>query len=301
MKGWTMQAWIAAVALLVPADAWAQGCPPPGWDRARLETLREAGFVIDDPAARARFAEDLIACLDARDPSLRDAIGFEALSRMLRAGQIDDPAKTRMARALLDRLERDDPEGFGRPFAALVLAEIVRADRIVRYLPDDLRAAIVDAAANYLAGVRDYRGFDERDGWRHGVAHGADLLMQIAANPHVGDRAQLARLREAIAAQVAPAAHSYIYGEPERLMLPVILLARRGVFDEADWTAWFAALAAPAPLSSWREAFQSQVGLARRHNLRAFLYAVWLNARIGDNADDDVLLPGAEAALRAMS
>lgn len=296
-----MRAWIAATALLVPTSGWAQDCPPPGWDRARLEALKETGFAIDDPAARARLAEGLLACLASPDPFLRDAIGFEALSHLLRAGQIDDATKLRMARTLLDRLGRDDPDGFGRPFAALVLAEVVRADRVARYLPDDLRAAIVAAAADYVAGVRDYRGFDPREGWRHGVAHGADLLMQIAVNPHVADPAQLARVRNAVAAQVAPADHAYIYGEPERLMLPIILLARRGVFDEADWTAWFAALAAPAPLASWRDAFQSQAGLARRHNLRAFLHAVWLNARIGTNANDDVLLPGAEAALRATS
>ena len=296
-----MKAWIAALALLVPTGAWAQDCPPAGWDRARLEALRDADFAIDDPAVRTRFVEGLIACLASPDPFLRDAIGFEGLSRMLRAGRIDDPAKTRMARALLDRLGGDDPDGFGRPFAALVLAEIVRADRVARYLPDDLRMAIVDGAADYVAGVRDYRGFDEGEGWRHGVAHGADLLMQIAANPHIGDPARLTRVRDAIAAQVAPAGHSYIYGEPERLMLPVILLARRGLFTEAEWTAWFAELAAPAPLAAWGEAFQSQAGLARRHNLRAFLHAVWRNARIGANTEDDVLLPGAEAALRATS
>ena len=27
------------------------------------------------------------------------------------------------------------------------------------------------AAAAYLSGVRDYRGYDETAGWRHGVAH----------------------------------------------------------------------------------------------------------------------------------
>lgn len=39
-----------------------------------------------------------------------------------------------------------------------------------------------DAARNVIA-ICDYRSFDERDGWRHAVAHAADLLMRLALNP----------------------------------------------------------------------------------------------------------------------
>ena len=78
------------------------------------------------------------------------------------------------------------------------------------------------------------------------------------------------------------------------------MLAQRKLFTEAEWTAWFETLANPAPLASWDEAFKSQTGLAKRHNTQAFLTAMWLNARINKNADDDALLPGAEAALRRL-
>jgi hypothetical protein len=284
-----------------PSGAAAEGtCPPEGWDRARLTALKAADFEIPEPALRRSFARSVIACVAAPDPFLRDGIAFEALSHMLRADQLDTETKVAIARDLLSRLGSHDAAGFEAPFAALLLADVVRADGVQRYLPDALRADIADAAASYVTAVRDYRGFDEREGWRHGVAHGADLLMRLAHNTHLDDRARLERLRDAVAAQVAPLGHFYIYGEPERLMQPVVMLARRGLFTEADWTAWFARLAEPTPFASWDEAFRSQTGLARRHDLRAFLYAVWLNARINQDGTDDVLLPGAEAALRAL-
>lgn len=276
----------------------AAACPPAGWDRARLEALKKAQYAIADQAEREGFAEAIVACVASPDPFLRDGIGFEALSHWFRAERLDDAVKVRIARDLLRRLSSRDPAGFEAPFAALSLAEVVRADRVKAYLPSDLRVAIGEGAVTFVAGVRDYRGYDEREGWRHGVAHGADLLMQIARNPAYADRAYLGRVLDAVGAQVAPAGHFYIYGEPERLMQPIIFLAQRKVFTEAEWTAWFARVSDPAPLASWDAAFTSQRGLAKRHDTRAFLSSVWLNAKISASGDDDVLLAGAEAALR---
>jgi hypothetical protein len=196
---------------------------------------------------------------------------------------------------LESRLVAPEGPGLERPFAALVLSEVARADRVQAYLSPERRARLLDAAIAYVAGVRDYRGFDEREGWRHGVAHGADLLLQLALNPALG-KPELERIRDAVATQVAPASHFYIYGEPERLARPIIYMAQRGLISEEEWTRWFAQF----PPAEGENVFASQAGLARRHNVNAFLQSVWLNARLSQNTADDALLAGAEAALRAM-
>src|SRR5258705_220852 len=78
-----------------------------------------------------------------------------------------------------------------------------------------------------LLGVTDRRGFDATQGWRHGVAHGADLLLQLGLNPALS-AAQLDAIVQAIASQVAPAGeHFYVYGEPERLARPIAYIAKR--------------------------------------------------------------------------
>lgn len=295
-----MKFWIGGALLALSSGAWAQACPPQGWPRDRLEALRAADFEIADAAERTALAHGLIDCLASPDPFLRDAIGYDGLSHMLRAGQIADAGKVTMTRTLLARLQTPDPDGFAAPFAALMLSETVRADRIARYLPDDLRAEVAAAAAAYLAGVSDYRGFDEREGWRHGVAHGADLAMQLAYDPNLTDVAALARLRDAVGAQAVTSAHAYVYGEPERLGRAVVALTERRAFTEAEWTAWFTGLATPAPAATWREALATQAGLARRHNLHAFLLSLWTTAKSSPGGPADMLLPGVEAALQAM-
>lgn len=263
--------------------------------------LRATGFVFADAAERERYALSMPACLAAPDPALRDGVAYEGLSAVLREGSLAPATQRVLAERLRVLLERPDPAGFGPPFAALVLSELAAADARTRVLPPPQLQAIAKHAAGFLGGVRDYRAFDEREGWRHAVAHGADLAAALARHPGLTEPDLLALLRDAVAAQVAPAGHAYVHGEPERLMAAVVQLARRGVFAAADWRAWFVRLADPAPLADWGQAFASAAGLARRHNLRAFLFAVLVEARLNASADDDVLLPAAEAALRAMS
>jgi hypothetical protein len=292
----------AALLLAACATAPAQAqtaCPPPGWDQARLMALKAADFEIASRREREAFAQAITACLASPNPALRDGIAFEALSHMLRARQLGVSTQTALINDLLPRLESADPNGFERPFAALVLSELARAERLNSHFTDDMRANVLDRSIGYFVGVRDYRGFDSQEGWRHGVAHGSDLLMQLALNESYG-REDLLRIRDAVTTQIAPAGHFYTYGEPERLARPILLMAQRGVFTAEEWSAWFAGIAAPAPLASWNDAFSSQEGLARKHNTAAFVQTVWINARLSENAGIQALLPGAEAALRAL-
>lgn len=209
----------------------------------------------------------------------------------------------RLRTSLIDQLATDegDDEGFRRPFAALVLAEVARVDRITPLFSAAERNEILATAVAYLRAIDDYRGFDEVSGWRHGVAHGADLLMQLALNPAL-DRAQLLQIRDAVGAQIVPAgAHLYVYGEPARLARPVLFVAARGVLTEAEWADWFAAIGSPSPFAGWGEVHSSQVGLAKLHNTRAFAQAVYVSATASEDQALAPLRAGALALLQSLS
>lgn len=277
-------------------------CPPEGWDRAGLDALKAAQFSLEETKRRESLALGLIDCLGDPDPTLRDGLAYEGLSTWLRSDALGPATR----KALLVRLQpqiapgADDPDGFRAPFAALVLSEVARTDRIAAWMTPKQRNGLLVAGADYLASVRDYRGFDTTQGWRHGVAHGADLLMQLALNPEL-ERAQLDRILAAVAPQVAPAGeHAYTYGEPERLARPVIFVLKRGLHDEAAWSAWLQGVVAPTPMPDWSGAFASQAGLAKRHNTRAFLLALY--AGLQESGDDSLRarVPAVVTALRTV-
>jgi hypothetical protein len=287
---------------LIAQPSFAAACPPPGSDRASLDALKVSKFELADDSRRQKLALALLPCLADPDPALRDGIAFEAYSTWLRAKLLDVATRTELLMALSAMIQPDpaDRAGFREPFAALVLSEVARSDRVAPWLTSTQRAALVDNAARYVSSIRDYRGFDPKEGWRHGVAHGADLLMQLALNPAV-DRAGLDRLLGAVASQVAPAGeHAYVDGESERLARPVLYAAQRGLITAEEWQQWLLKAASPAPLASWDDGFSSRAGLARRHNVRAFLYALYVNARQSGDANMQVLVPGLQAAFKTL-
>ncbi len=269
-------------AMWVPGWSWgasAAACPPDDYSIDSLLELRAAGFELADVTRRNELARQLLACVADPDPRLRDQVAFEGISTWLRAGQLNPETYQVLYSGLMLQLQAaPDRGGFRQPFAALLLSEVARVDRLRPALDADQRSLLVDAAAKYLSGVRDYRGFSATEGWRHGVAHGADLALQLVLNPQV-DRDQMQSLLRAVAMQVVPQGEVfYIYGEPGRLARVVYYAHQRGFLDVAYWQEWFAAVSGPGALPDWSEAFSSQAGLARRHNTLAFLLAMHLNA-----------------------
>jgi hypothetical protein len=289
---------VLAVTLVATAFG-QQACPPAGTDLASLRELKQREFALADSVSRARLATDLLACLGSPDPELRDDIAFTAYSTWLRGKQLDTAKVRTLREDLYQLLDGEDTQGFRRPFAALVLSEVARTDRIEPWMSTAERAAMVDRATAYLASVRDYRGFDPRDGWRHGVAHGSDWLMQLALNPALS-RPQLDSMLAAIATQAVPeSGHAYVFGEPERLARPVLYIASRGALTAADWNAWFASLI--ARLGPEENASKDPVWLARRHDLYAFLSELYLNTGLTVDPNIRALQAPVAEALKRLS
>jgi hypothetical protein len=289
---WLLFAWAALPVL---------ACPPESMTRGQLLELEAGSFKVTDDGARQALAMDLLQCLSSPDPELRDGVAYEGLFTWMRSGALSAATAAGIFERLLPVIAPGyaDADGVERPFAALVLAEVARRDRLEPFLEQGRRLALASAAADYLETVGDYRGFDEQEGWRHGVAHGADLVLQLSLNPKLGRR-ELDRLLAAVARQIAPGdAHFYRYGEPERLARAVFYLSSRNLHADDDWNRWFERVSAPDPLSAWGDAFRSQAGLAKRHNTLAFLRALYVFLREdGGEEQRRLLMPLLEAIRR---
>lgn len=286
---------LCAASALAPAFA---ACPPEGQTRESLEGLKVLKWTVPDAAERQVLAENLVDCLGDPDPAMRDGIAYEALAHWMRADAFDELALRSLRDKLFAALQADDPDGFRRPFAALVLSEVARTDRVKPWMTPEERGAMVEAASRYMASIDDYRGFDDQAGWRHGVAHGSDWLMQLAMNPAL-DRGQLDRILAAVATQVVPSApHAYVFGEPGRLARPVLFVARRGLHTPAEWEAWMTSFA--SKLGDQKLAYVDEGWLARRHDLLAFLTALYLEADRSDDVQLQALEPAIVAGLKTV-
>lgn len=261
-----------ACACLCPPLAAQARCTLAGEAPATLARWKASGFAVADTAQRNQRARALADCLGEVDPSLRDGIAYEALSTWMRGKQLDAETLRALKANLLRQLAGADAHGFRKPFAALVLSEVARTDRVQPWMTPDERERMVTAASMYLQSVHDYRGYVDGEGWRHGVAHGADWALQLALNKAV-EPAQVMSLLSAVGAQVMPAdGHAHAFGEPTRLARPVVYAAARGDLDQAAVDAWLAGLV--TALGPLPDGDRQAIWWTRRANLENFLHAL---------------------------
>ncbi|HEY8880014.1 MAG TPA: DUF2785 domain-containing protein [Roseateles sp.] len=277
----------ALALLLLPTLAFAQTCAPPAG--LKQET---------DPTRIQQQAVALLPCLAHPDPGLRDDIAFEQLSAWARGNKLAPATLERLRGDLVAVLDgKPDAAGVHQPFAALALAEVARADRLQPFMTPEQRADLVDHAARFLAGVRDYRGFIPGEGWRHGVAHGADLALQLAMNDALSP-AQRHQLLDAVTSQVlADHQYSYRFGEGQRLGRAALQLQLRLKPDDAAWQAWLDGLLQPLKAAqAWDE-----TALADLHNLREFLWPLLAGLLDANDAPlRERLLPPLQKTLRRL-
>ncbi|MBR7800040.1 DUF2785 domain-containing protein [Undibacterium fentianense] len=249
-------------------------CPPQQYTRVQLLELKKNNWQITNANERQHIALALLDCLGEPDPHLRDEIAFEALSFWMRNELIATETIVAMQEKLQQQInqviDQNDP-GFMQAFSAMVLAEIARVDRRKPFMSETQRQAMLAVAGNYLNQLHDYRGFDENVGWRHGVAHAADWMMQLSLNPALS-KTQHQFILNTLAKHIANDQHFYIYGEGERLMTPVFYLALRSQLGVEEWERWFSYLF-ETKLDLKKT---TQASLARKHNLTAFLSALYI-------------------------
>lgn len=291
---------VAALALNACTEIRAPEvpCQVGSYSTTELTALKITKFISLDTSQTNAFAIDLLSCLGAADSDMRDDIVYESLTLLLRDKKLDKDTQVQVFTHTLNILDGpDSSDGFLKPFAALVFSEAVRADRLKAYLSPPQRENAVQATAKYLRQITDYRGFVDGEGWRHGVAHTSDIILQLSLNPNM-DAEQLATLRAAITSQIVPTnSHAYIFGESERLARPLFYMARRGAFTQDNWDKWFEQFIAPAPFATWGEVYKSEAGMAKLHNTKAFLNTIYINATETQNENMKMLLPGARKAL----
>jgi hypothetical protein len=220
---------------------------------------------------------ELDELLAARDPQLRDALGYGIAEQWILRRRLLAPAEARALTATWTAWlgrglgERESDSVLVRAFAALDLALLAALDLEAPFLDAAGFAALLDGALDHLAHERDLRGWEDGVGWIHATAHDADLLKFLARNPLLDEDGQ-ARLLEGVARRMAePGAGVFTHDEDERLAEAVLsVLAREDLSGDA-----FAAFLelCREPLTRTSQGFDAELHAARR-NTRNLLRAV---------------------------
>jgi len=270
-------------------------------EKSVLTTFDNNKFVIENDKARNIAALELAPCIASKSSKIRDEITFTTISSWHRENKLTQATTTKLFTYFIQQLKipKNDKDNFKQPFAALLLSEVVRVDRVSPYLTDKQRQQAIKTTITYMKSITDYRGFSEPDGWRHAVAHTADVFLQLALNKNITPKSGN-NIAKAIFSQVSPIEHFYIYGEPRRLVLPLAYLMINEKLSIDNFDAMLKQLTNPLPFENWQAVYSSQQGLAKRHNTRLFLMNFYTLIADSENAKLKAVKPLIKQALKSI-
>jgi hypothetical protein len=245
--------------------------------------------------------DDLLTMLRSANPAVRDEVAFPAMVHRIGSGAEDDDLI-----ALGDEMARrlKDPEVQVRTFAALILAEAVERDMATGRATTEAVLRWRDAFAAWYPAERDLRGWDDRLGWLHAVAHGADALALFGRSPRLGRddvRGLLGIARERMLAETD---HVLREQEEDRLAYALALVLSRTELDEEDSVGWLVpisdtfAAGEPGPVPAFATNAMRTLRMLYLHCDRGFLLP---EATRGDTTAEVTHVAHPEALKRALA
>ncbi len=287
----------------INAEHVSEQCFSKQWSQSALVKLKMDKYVLKDKTQKEMLSLQLLNCLANPDAKIRDGIAFETLSFWLRGGQLSNVIHFKMYDYLTHVITSkvNDVNGVYQTFSMLMLSEIARVDRKSPFLSNTQRDRLVIIGTNFLTKLRDYRGFSNKVGWRHGVAHSSDLMLQLALNSKI-TKAQLDTMLDALASQVsANEQHAYIHGEPKRIAMAVLYIFLKKEHSVEYWNKWLSSVTTPSPFNKWQDAYKSEKGLTKLHNTQNFLFSLYATIKASQNKTLMQMIPALEMAIKEVN
>lgn len=193
--------------------------------------VRDEKFAVPRGASMDALLAELSEMLRSPDPEIRDELAFAALATWIGDGVVPEDRLRPLGDLMAQRLTSD--EVWTRSFAALVLCMIVATRGVCQ-------PSWVNAFEDWYPHERDLRGYDQKLGWLHAVAHGADLLGDLGLRREIEPRRMLA-----VAGQRMSAETDLVWRDKEdaRLAYAIGKILTRPDLTREDASAWLAPVA----------------------------------------------------------
>jgi len=259
---------------------------------AYWEAVLAAGLRVPPDRPLDDLTAELVGMLGDPDPGRRDRLAYPVLATWISNGVYDNlliGLGDGVAVGLRHGLGADgDDSVLRRSYSALILAEVLRRDNQMRLLRNDTVLGWGDVASTWFVRERDLRGWVPGRGWAHAVAHGADLVGQLARSRHVGPL-ELTVLLDVIADRLLePTAYVCRHGEEDRLAFAVMIVLHRNVVSFGVLEAWVARLGTGMSRKPARRQAGAEWPTASAANTTAFLRALHVQLALGVRGRDDV-------------
>ncbi|WP_214779075.1 DUF2785 domain-containing protein [Exiguobacterium sp. s22] len=179
----------------------------------------------------------MVQHIGSTDGELRDRLIYTMFYRLIIEqkdidfDKMSELLETSLHALLFHRIEETQSDAvFTRAFTTLLMALILHRDVEAKFFTEDQFRLVVEGLIRYLQLERDARGYVNGKGWAHSIAHAADALDELIANPKLNPKS-FPELFDVIIIQIMRT-DILAHDEDERLINPLLRLLERGMDSE---------------------------------------------------------------------
>lgn len=179
----------------------------------------------------------MVQHIGSPDGELRDRLIYAMFFRLIiEQKDIEIDKMTELLETSVDSLlfqgieETRSDDVFTRAFTTLLIALILHRDIEENFLTEEQFKRTTTALIRYLTLEKDTRGYVNGKGWAHSIAHVADAVDELIANPKLNPKS-FPELFNIIIVQVMRS-DILAHDEDERLINPLLRLLERGMDSE---------------------------------------------------------------------
>lgn len=236
-------------------------------------------YAVPDDIDLLEVADRLVDLLGDPDPVVRDEQAYSILANWLRAGHLDAALRDIGDRCAVNL---SAPDVLSRSFSALILAEAVRRQRQVQVLPVHVPAIWYACWERWYATESDVRSHEDRIGWIHAVAHGADFAREWAL--YSPDNETLRHLMEHLVHRLSTLPIHLNQTEDDRIALAMLAILSHEDFEPSDIQEKFEHLQRLWLPRTYPQPPGAALGIRVLHSLHTLV-------RLGADVDGEIFRP----------
>ena len=246
--------------------------------------LKEKQLLIQEneyqaPADAFELVQEMLDNIGTLDAQLRDELIYTTLSHWIPSLPLNTYELEHILTSVLDHKhllyqlgETHSDSVFTRSFSMLVIPLLLMRHAESPFLSSERIHQIKDVVYHNVREEKDYRGYDERKGWAHAIAHAADVLEDLAQYNEL-DEADLSTMLDLVYEKMTISERVYSDGEDERMVKPVMCILNRNMLSQKYIQEWIQRFGTVEKDTEFLPAFR------QKNNIKNFLKSLYFRIK----------------------
>lgn len=239
---------------------------------------------------------EMLENIGSKDYALRDSLIYNILANWVLNRKFTDDQLEELLKISLNenqmfyKINADDEYGvLKRSFSVLIVALIINVNNKHNFLSRETLYYTKEKIIRYMSREKDIRGYINKYGWAHSVAHTSDALDELAQYTYFG-KDDLIEILESIRLKSCVGYYVYVDEEDERMVTAVESVLNRNIVNFSEVTTWLESFSNTNKSDNYINNFHANI------NIKNFLRSLYF--RLLNNEDFIWLIDEIEIILK---